>query len=144
MLPSRLSRSPFAEGICRDEGSQSGMSRSCWPVPQAQALSEVLKQNNQFRASVASGECATKAGGDCWINRTILERSVFNYGIPRKSRLSEFNALNLEPSLHDLVSWLGAHTVARSGKGLSYLEMGVSSLKNFDTQVHQALQLACT
>ena len=44
MPQSKLSRSPFAEGICRDRGSQLGMSRSCWLLPRARVLSEVLKQ----------------------------------------------------------------------------------------------------
>ena len=68
----------------------------------------------------------------CWINKTVLAGSVFSYGIPRSGNIPAFNALNLEPTLHDLVSWLGSHMVAR----LSYLEMGVSSLKNFDVQVN--------
>ena len=104
--------------------------------PTYPTLDEVLQRNNHFRAQVASGECAVKEHGDCWINRTILSQSVFNYGIPLNTNLTSFNAVNLLPSLHDLVSWLGAHTVARTGLGLSYLEIGVSSLKNFDTQVN--------
>ena len=95
-------------------------------------LQQVLESNNRFRASVAA------SGGDTWINRTAVARSIFNYGLPPKihNRLHFFNLLNLEPGLQDLVTWLGAHTVARSGRGLSYLEIGVSTLKNFDTQVN--------
>jgi len=99
-------------------------------------LTEVWQQNNRFRAKVANECTSTSQSGNCWIDQRILAGSVFNYGIPRKTRLSTFNAINAEPTLHDLVTWLGAHTVARSGRGLSYLEIGVSSLKNFDIQVN--------
>lgn len=98
-------------------------------------LEEVYWTNERFRAQVAA---SFAAGGTGWLNPRQLNTSVFNYGLTRNplayvSRTAK--PVGAKPIEHDLLTYLAGRVHASAGR-LDYLEIGVSVLKSFDTQVH--------
>ena len=98
-------------------------------------LESTYLANEGFRATVTASVNEGKAG---WLEPALLKTSVFDYGLT--SRPLEFlpktaKPVGDTPIEHDLLTYLAARVHAASGR-LDYLEIGVSVLKSFDTQVH--------
>ena len=98
-------------------------------------LEEVYHTNEAFRGTVTA---SAEAGGVGWMDPARLNDSVFGYGLTHKPRhflprlAKPVGPLPIE---HDLLCYLSSRVHAASGR-LEYLEIGVSVLKSFDTQLH--------
>ena len=100
-----------------------------------QTLEEVYWTNERFRAQVAA---SFAAGGTGWLDPRQLNTSVFNYGLTRNPLayvVRTAKPVGAKPIEHDLLTYLASRVHASTGR-LDYLEIGVSVLKSFDTQVH--------
>ena len=97
-------------------------------------LAAVEAKNGPFRNAVG-------ASTDGWITADILRSRVLEYGLgryklsTRAARLRE--PLSGTPVQADVLAWVGRRIeAAHTGRSLVYMEMGVATLKCFDTMVH--------
>ena len=73
-----------------------------------------------------------------WLEPQLLATSIFAYGLtlnPRSFLPKVGKPVGPHPIEHDLLCYLAARVHAKASR-LEYLEIGVSVLKSFDTQLH--------